>query len=158
MHPRFNMPTRPLVLLTALLPLAPLQAQEAQLHDFLEGYYQAFSDRDWDRFAAHFWPGATLTTVWAPDPEAGERVVVTSVPDFVAQAPLGPGSREIFEERMTSAEFRVFGDLAQAWVHYDARFGDPGDITTWSGIDAFTLVRYGGEWRIASLAYASDGG
>ena len=115
-------------------------------------------DRDWTRFQDHFWPGATLTTVWAPDPEEGERVVVTTIPDFVAQAPLGPGSREVFEERMVSARLEIAGGLAQAWVRYDARFGDPGAIVEWSGIDAFNLIRHQGQWRIVSLAYAADGG
>ena len=136
----------------------PTGPQEAELSAFLESYYDAFSDRDWTRFQDHFWPGATLTTVWAPDPEEGERVVVTTIPDFVAQAPLGPGSREVFEERMVSARLEIAGGLAQAWVRYDARFGDPGAIMEWSGIDAFNLIRHQGRWRIVSLAYAADGG
>ena len=84
--------------------------------------------------------------------------MVTSVPDFVAQAPEGPGSREIFEERMVSASIQVSGNVAQAWVRYDARFGDPGQVAEWSGIDAFTLIRHRGEWRFTSLAYVADGG
>jgi hypothetical protein len=122
----------------------------------LESYYGAFSDRDWSRFAEHFWPGATLTAIWTPPGESAERVVATSVPAFVEQAPLGPGSREIFEERMTSARIAVHGDLAQAWAGYEARFGDPGEVSEWRGIDAFTLMRHDGEWRISSLAYVSD--
>jgi len=123
----------------------------------LASYYEAFSDRDWPRFAEHFWPGATLTTIWTPPGEAAERVVATTVPEFVARAPLGPGSREIFEERMTSARITVHGGLAYAWAEYEARFGDPGEVTEWSGIDAFTLLRHDGEWKISSLAYVADG-
>jgi hypothetical protein len=136
-------------------------AQEGPAHDAvrqaLVSYYEVFSARDWSRFADHFWPGATLTTIWAPTGETEERVVATTVSEFVAQAPLGPGSREIFEERMTSARITVHGDLAQAWTEYEARFGDPGDVAEWTGIDAFTLLRHEGEWRISSLAYVADG-
>jgi hypothetical protein len=165
--PFIHSPARRLLpTLLVLLPTsAGLGAQEpptgphqAELRTFLESYYDAFSDRDWARFQDHFWPGATLTTVWAPDPEVGERVVVTTIPDFVAQAPLGPGSRKVFEERMVSARFEIAGGLAQAWVRYDARFGDPGAIMEWSGVDAFNLIRHRGQWRIVSLAYAADGG
>ncbi len=131
-------------------------AAESDVRAALESYYDAFSDRDWSRFAGHFWPGATLTTIWMPPGESAERVVATSVPAFVEQAPLGPGSREIFEERMTSARIAVHGDLAQAWARYEARFGDRGEVIEWSGIDAFTLMRHDGEWRITSLAYVSD--
>lgn len=128
----------------------------AEVRQALESYYDAFSDRDWPRFADQFWPGAMLATIWTPPGETAERVVATSIPEFVDQAPLGPGSREIFEERMTSSRITVEGDLAHAWAEYDARFGDPGDVAEWSGIDAFTLLRHGDEWRIISLAYVPD--
>ncbi len=131
-------------------------AAESAVRAVLVSYYDAFSNRNWDQFAGHFWPGATLTTIWTPPGETVERVVATSIPEFVAQAPFGPGSREIFEERMTSVRITVRGDLAHAWAEYEARFGDPGDVMEWTGTDAFTLLRHGGAWRISSLAYASD--
>jgi len=39
----------------------------------LASYYEAFSDRDWPRFAEHFWPGATLTTIWTPSSSRARR-------------------------------------------------------------------------------------
>jgi hypothetical protein len=119
----------------------------------LEAYYDDFSARDWDAFASHFWPGATLTTVWQPPGEDDPRVVVVTLDDFIAQAPSGPGSREIFEERMRTADVRVQGDLAHVWATFAARFGDPGNVAEWKGIDAFTLMRLDGRWRIVALAY-----
>ncbi|HZL99854.1 MAG TPA: nuclear transport factor 2 family protein, partial [Planctomycetota bacterium] len=127
-----------------------------ELRAVLERYYADFSARDWPAFAGHFWPGATITTRWQPPGEGAPRVVVTSVPDFVAQAPQGPGSRSIFEERLTGAETRVEGGLAQVWARYAARFGDPGDVDEWTGIDAFTLMRHDGEWKIVALAFAHE--
>jgi hypothetical protein len=123
----------------------------------LQAYYRDFSARDWDAVAAHFWPGAGITTIWRPPGETAERVMVTPVPEFVRQAPEGPGSREIFEERMIEARIVTFRGLAQAWVRYHARFGDPGAVTEWEGIDAFTLLRHEGRWRIVELAFVSDG-
>jgi hypothetical protein len=128
---------------------------EQEILDEIGRYYEDFSARDWDAFASHFWEGATLTTVWQPPAEPEPRVVITSVEDFVRLAPLGPGSREIFEERMISAEVRTHGDLAHVWARYQARFGDPGDIIEWQGIDAFTLMKQAGRWRIVALAYAA---
>jgi hypothetical protein len=122
----------------------------------LEAYYRDFSARDWVAFGDHFWPGADITTIWRPPGEDSVRVVVTSIPDFVAQAPRGPGSRQIFEERMLEARVVTFGDLAQAWVRYHARFGDPGAVAEWEGRDAFTLLRQGGRWRIVELAFVGD--
>ena len=77
------------------------------------------------------------------------------MPDFVEQAPLGPGSREIFEERMLSARITTSGGLAQAWVDYDAHFGEPGELHEWAGVDAFTLLHHEGRWRIVSIAYVA---
>ena len=118
-------------------------------------YYADFSARDWSAFADHFWPGATITTRWQPPDEPAPRVVATTVPEFVAQAPRGPGSRAIFEERMTGSQTRLVGDLAQVWARYDARFGDPGDVREWSGVDAFTLMKHDGRWKIVALAFTS---
>ncbi len=131
---------------------------EDEVRKALEAYYDSFSSRDWDRFQQHFWPGAIVTTIWTPSGEEEERVVATTVPEFVAQAPEGPGSREVFEEKMVSAEITVEGPLAQAWARYEARFGDPGEIFEWSGIDTFSLLKHDGQWRIVSVTYAADGG
>lgn len=137
-------------------PVRSPDPARAEVLDAVEGYYDDFSARDWDAFASHFWPGATLATVWQPPGADAPRVVVTSVEDFIAQAPLGPGSRAVFEERMTSAEVRVHDDLAHVWARYEARFGDPGDITEWRGIDAFTMMRHDGAWKIVSLSYTNE--
>ena len=131
-------------------------AAKTEVRQLLDSYYEAFSARDWHLFENHFWPGATMTTIWAPIGELNDRVVVSTIPEFVEQAPLGPGSREIFEERLDSVEIRVEGDLALCWARYHARFGDPGDIMEWEGTDAFTLLRFDGEWKISSLAFLSD--
>jgi ketosteroid isomerase-like protein len=139
----------------------PFQATPDTLRDqvlaVIEQYYADFSARDWPRYAEYFWPDARLTTIWQPPGEPADRVVATSIAEFIAQAPQGPGSREVFEEKMTSAEALGFGDLAVVWAHYSARFGDPGEVREWTGIDAFTLLRHDGRWRIAALAYVTDG-
>jgi hypothetical protein len=119
----------------------------------VESYYADFSARDWDRFSGHFWPSATLTTVWQPPGENAPRVVTTTVLEFVRLAPQGPDSKPIFEERMDSSDVRIAGNLAHVWTHYTARFGDSTDVATWRGIDAFTLMEHDGHWRIVALAY-----
>jgi hypothetical protein len=97
-----------------------------------------------------------MGTVWQPPGESVPRVVLTSVPEFVAAAPQGPGSREIFEEWLNDAELRVHNGLAQVWSHYGARFGDPGEIMSWEGIDSMTLLEHDGRWRVLSIAYVAD--
>lgn len=130
---------------------------ETEVRQVLNSYYSALSARDWPLFEDHFWPGATMTTVWTPAGEDVPRVVATTIPEFVGQAPQGPGSREIFEESLLSVTITVRDGLAQAWARYRARFGDPGDIAEWEGFDAFTLLKHDGEWKISSLAYVPIG-
>lgn len=141
-----------------VVPLAEVAAgsREADVVAALHGLYDDLSDRDWEAFAEHFWDGATMTTLWQPPGERAPRVVVSTVPDFVRQAPAGPGSREIFEERMIDADVRVHGPMAHVWSRFDARFGDPGAIVEWQGIDAFTLFEHDGRWKVVSVSYVAD--
>ena len=122
----------------------------------LHRYYADFSARKWNAFATHFWPGATITTIWRPPGESTERVVVTTIDRFIELTPQGPDSKAVFEERMTSADVRVQGTLAHVWAKYDAKFGDPGQVAEWSGIDAFTLMKHDGRWKIVALAFAGE--
>jgi hypothetical protein len=131
-------------------------AERAVILGVLETYYDDFSARDWEGYAGHFWPGADITTVWQPPGETRDRVVPTTIEEFVKQAPVGPGSKPIFEERLLDAEIRVFHNLAQAWVRYAAQFGTPDSTENWEGIDAFTLLQHGGTWKITSLAFTNE--
>jgi hypothetical protein len=131
-------------------------AVRAEVMEELTRYYADFSARRWNAFATHFWPGATITTIWQAPGESGDRVVITSIDRFIELAPQGPDSKAIFEERMTGADMRVHGDLAHVWAKYNAKFGDPGDIKQWSGIDAFTLMKHDGRWKIVALAFAGE--
>jgi hypothetical protein len=131
-------------------------ATRAEIMDALHRYYSDFSARRWNAFSTHFWPGATITTIWQPRGEGGERVVITTINQFIDLAPQGPDSKAIFDERMTSADVRVQGNLAHVWGRYHAKFGDPGEVAEWSGIDAFTLMKHDGRWKIVALAFAGE--
>lgn len=134
-------------------PRAVVPAREAELREQLSCYYRDFSARDWEAYRKHFWPSATLTTVWQPRGEPAPRVVLTPIEDFLAHTAEGPDSQPIFEERMLTAEMELTGNVAQVWAHYEARFGSADAVQTWRGIDAFTWMQHEGEWRIVSLAY-----
>ena len=58
---------------------------------------------------------------------------------------------------MLHAHVTGYGDLANAWVIYEGHWGERRDsVRTVRGIDAFTLVRDDGEWRIASLVFTPE--
>jgi len=130
-------------------------SRDREIEAEIRGYYNALSARDWESFGSYFWPGATLATVWLPPRDSSRHLMVISVEEFIARAPEGPDSKPIFEEKPTAITLTASNDLAQAWVHYEARFGDPEDVSEWMGIDAFTLLLHEGRWKIVSISYSS---
>ena len=138
-------------------PAAPNPDEEA-VRVAVQQYYRDMSARNWPVYAAHFWPRATLTTVWQPPGESAPRVVVTSIDSFLAMTGKGPDSKPVFEERLLGQEVRVTANLAHVWARYEARFGDSAALQTWRGVDAFTWMKQDGTWRIVALAYSVDSG
>ena len=74
-----------------------------------------------------------------------ERMSVTSWAPYTSRT-----GRPEFTERGFGATARVEDRVAQVWVPYDLYIGK-----TWShcGVDAFTLIKSEGRWRVASLIY-----
>ena len=142
--------------LTSCTQPSPSTTDEQAVEELLATYYKDFSDRDWPKFRSHFWPGATLTTAWQQPGDSVVRVDVTTVDDFIAEAPNGPDSQPIFEERMLSWEIRTNKNLAEAWVDYHAKFGTEEKLSEWDGKDLFTFIRHDGEWRIVSLVFEAE--
>lgn len=145
---------------TAADSLARVEA-DSTLRAGVEGalrlYYARFSARDWRAFRRSFSPGATITTRWTPPGERRERVWSQTVEEFVRRAPEGPGRMAVFGERMLHAHVTAYGDLASAWVVYEGRWGETRDsVRVIRGIDAFTLLRDGAEWRITALAFTPE--
>lgn len=77
-----------------------------------------------------------------------ERVSVRSWAPYTSRT--GPSE---FTERGFGATARVQDRVAQVWVPYDLYVGK-----AWShcGVDAFTLLRSEGRWRVASLLYTIE--
>jgi hypothetical protein len=63
----------------------------------------------------------------------------------IASAPAG----DVWNERIWDPEVRIDGDVAQVWAYYtfhrNATFSH-------CGVDAFMLLKVGGEWKITQLA------
>jgi predicted alpha/beta superfamily hydrolase len=131
-----------------------LPTDDSAVRSELAAYYADLSARDWTAFAGHFWPGAAITTAWQPPNEEAVRVVPSTVEEFVRLAPQGPGSKSIFEERMVDVRITVEGSIAHAWVHYVMKFGEPGSVMEFGGVDSISLLRVDGKWRIAALVFA----
>lgn len=121
----------------------------------LKNYYEVMSQRDWPVYRSFFWENATITTAWQAPGDSVERVDVTTIDDFIKETPNGPDSQPVFEKRMLDSKITVEGNIAEAWINYEAKFGQPDSLMQWNGTDVFTLLRHEGEWRIVSLVFES---
>jgi hypothetical protein len=137
-------------------PPAAVGGDDRLVREQVAQYYRDLSARDWRAYESHFWPSATLATVWQPPGEPAPRVAIMTIAQFLAQTGAGPDSKPIFEERLVGQEVRLSGNLAQVWARYETTFGDSTSASTWRGIDAFTWMEHDGQWRIVALAYSSE--
>ena len=127
-----------------------------EINRLLENYYEVMSARNWEEYRVFFVDDAILTTIWAADSGSVPEIYTSSIEEFIAQTKDGPDSQPIFEETMISSEISVRNNLAQAWVKYQARFGSSDNLMEWTGTDLFSLIYYHDEWKIVSLAFASE--
>lgn len=63
------------------------------------------------------------------------------------------GGEEVLLERMWEPEVRIRGDLATVWTEYD--FYRDGEFSH-CGVDAFSLIRIDGRWRITTCVYTVE--
>jgi len=116
----------------------------------VEGIYDDLSSRRWEALQAHFLAGATLVF---SDRQAPKRVTPDEFIEMVKKQAEG---KEVFEERMTHAWIRIHEDLAFVWSDFAGRIGTAVEFKTWSGVDAFTLIRVNGRWMISQIAVSKD--
>lgn len=116
----------------------------------VDAMYADLSARRWDALEAHFLPEASL--VFAT-PSGPRRMTPAKFVEIVRKNVEG---KEIFEERMKTGTARVHGDVATVWSRFEGREGSGAEVRAWSGVDAFTLVRIEGRWRVALIAVSQD--
>ncbi|HKS16698.1 MAG TPA: nuclear transport factor 2 family protein [Planctomycetota bacterium] len=139
------------LLLASCMPIVPSQPNPGpEIVAAMEVMYDDLSARRWEALEAHFLPDAAL--VFAT-PSGPKRM---APPKFIEMVRKNVEGKEVFEERMEAASVRAHGDVAQVWSSFAGREGNGQDIRTWSGVDAFTLVKVDGKWKIALIAVSQD--
>jgi len=134
-------------------------AASAEVYAALRLYYARLTARDWRVLAQSFWPRATITTIMREAGAPADSVSVYPIEEFVALAikhgiPDCPAS---FSDEIARANVVTYGPLADAWVTYRAHCGVTHDsVTIHYGMDAFHLMKLGGEWRVAGLTFTME--
>ncbi len=139
--------------LSMLIVAGAASANDAQQREaigkFLDHYFSSWSAGDMAAYQKCFHPEATIVFL----DRANARHVSYSLPHFIrtqekAHQTAAKKMREIpLEKQITS-----LGPLGQATVRWKLFKGDK--ITT--GVDLFTLVLTGGEWKILHLTVRND--
>jgi hypothetical protein len=122
----------------------------ADVEAVVRALYAELSAREWDALAARFAPDARLTMA------RRGRVDALAAPDFIAKNREALKGVAVFEEKCVALDVRVHGAVAHAWSRFEGKVGSPEKLRTWGGIDAWTLVRIDGAWRVAAVAVAAD--
>ena len=113
----------------------------------IERVFDAMRARDTTGRRAEFDSTARLTGV--PD-SAARPTRPRTVSQFLTDIATAPPDRA-FDERMYDPEVRIEGPMAQVWTYYTFR---EGKTFSHCGIDALTLMRNGGAWRIVNWIWS----
>lgn len=116
----------------------------------VELMYDDLSERRWDALEAHFMPDSSLLFAMPTGPR---RMAPKAFVELVKKNVEG---KDVFEERMTHAWVRTHGNLAVVWSSFAGREGNGEDVRLWSGVDAFSLVKTEGRWKIAQITVSQD--
>jgi hypothetical protein len=129
----------------------------AQVLAALRLFYARLSARDLKVVSRSFWPGATLTSIMRAPSAGADTVHTVTIEALAGRGRAAPECPFSLVDEIAHATVAVYGPLAQAWVTYRARCGITPVVTaTRFGVDAFLLMRYGGEWRISGLAMTPE--
>jgi hypothetical protein len=150
-------PAAALMLCFLVVPGAPAAAQgtvatpeEAAVLESVQRLFDIMATRD-TAAARELLLADGRFVVVRPGPAGdAEQVGLMSHEDFIGL--LARGSEPLLE-RMWSAEVRIHGPIAMVWTPYDFYRG--GEFSH-CGVDAFTMVRLQGEWRIAGATYTIE--
>ena len=152
--PRFSLSAASLLLAACAAPPAPLPAPDPATEAVkaeIRQMYVDLSARDWEKFGAHF--AADAVVIFKTRKGA---VKVMTMKEFDAMTRKGVEGKPIYGEECDSLDVRVHRDLAHAWSHFRAKLGTAENVATWSGIDAYTLLRVDGAWKITAIAISED--
>lgn len=132
--------------------MATMNEDEAAIRDLLADGFSAISwsadaPPDWQRFFAPYLPGALLFPSARP-------VTPTSAAPFQTRMSeqRASGAMVDFEEAMIAADIQVFGTIAVASASFRMRV-NKGSAS--EGVNMYLLVKEGGAWKIAAVAWDS---
>lgn len=125
------------------------RAEEAPaVRSAVERYFKAWSDQDMVAYQACFHPDAVIFFA----AENGRLMRNMLVPFIESQRLAHAASSAPMREVPTKIEINTSAKFASAVVHWELTKSD----AVKRGVDVFTFVKQGGEWKIGSLVFGED--
>jgi hypothetical protein len=119
--------------------------REREVEQLIQRYFRTWSDQDMEGYAATFMDNACVQFL-----DAEGRLTTFSLAPFLAgQRDAHRTARHRQIEVPVSTDIRFEAELARAVVYWKLTAGP----RTHYGYDHFTLVKSGGQWRIANLLF-----
>ena len=107
--------------------------------------FEPGSQPQWDRFKALFSPRAVLAFRVFPEDDA---VTIMDLEDYVVRQMREGMEEEGYSETILRRDWLVFGDVAEARVVFEMKFGEAEPVPA---LDIYQLVRREGRWWIVSI-------
>ncbi|RYY81896.1 MAG: hypothetical protein EOO15_23780 [Chitinophagaceae bacterium] len=136
---------RVLAILTVWSATASAQSAEDSVRATVIRLFDGMRKADTAAIRAAFAPGALLQTVLVN--REGKTHMESEPADSFLAAVARPHN-EVWDERITFDGMRIDGPLATVWTPYHFYAGDK---FSHCGVDAFTLARIDGKWKIIYL-------
>jgi hypothetical protein len=133
------------LILMAATACAGESTEEQKAVAAVQRLFDAMLARDAEAARVVVLPDARLVAV-----RDGGAATVTAIEQFTAGLAAG---KEPWLERIWEPKVMVHGAIAVVWASYD--FHQNGKFTH-CGVDSVSLVKTGGEWKIAGIAYTAE--
>lgn len=118
------------------------QTAEQEVQSVIETMFDGMRAGDSSMVASAFIRGAKMETV-AKNREGNVVKSEGSLSNFLIQ--LGTPHEQIWDERISSYDIKIDGDLASAWTPYQFYVGDK---FSHCGVNSFQLAKLEGNWKI----------
>ena len=154
------------VLLAALLagcasapaPSAPpANSDQLQIEATVLAIYNVISGpagrRDWRQFEALFAPDARMVVSTMKD--GAPATLVLTPKDYVERSTPTFNEKGFFERPVANRTMH-YGNIAHVWSTYEARENANDAKPFMRGINSFTLVRIGTDWKVQSIVWQKE--
>jgi hypothetical protein len=135
----------------------PAGSDEFQIEATVLAVYNVISGpagrRDWRVFEALFAPDARMVISTVKD--GAPATVVLTTKDYIERTTPGFNEKGFFERPVATRTLR-YGNIAHVWSTYEAREASNQEKPFMRGINSFTLVRIGNDWKVQSLVWQKE--